>query len=401
MEPAAGADPDSAEGWYQLGNTRQDEEREDLAAECFERAVRMDPGHAKAWNNLGASRYKLGRNELAAEAYRRALAIEPELLQALVNLAHLRREAGDPAGAEPLLSRAAALEPANPQHWEALGRVRVQLKRPEEALAAYRAWLDCDRSRLDPYLNLAGVEIVRGALGAAEHWFRAALEHHPDDPTLRHMLAAVRGDTTASSGTAYVEKLFDGMARQFDQQLQNLGYKAPEALARWVLPLLRRDRQALVLDLGCGTGSLGAELAPAGARITGVDLSAEMLRRAEARGVYARLIKGEMVEQLRLVAAGSCDAVFATDVFVYLGDLDAAFEAAARALVPGGVFAFSVEALDGGDYALHPTGRYAHSLAYLRKLAARRNLKEHAVERFPLRLEHGVWLEGWLAAFIR
>jgi predicted TPR repeat methyltransferase len=401
MAPAPTPDPDSADGWYRLGNARQDEGRDDLAAACYERAVRLEPGYAKAWNNLGVSRYKLGRAELASEAYRCALASEPDLLQSLVNLAHLCREAGDPASAEPLLARAAALDASNPDRWETLGRVRVQLGRADPALESFRAWLACDRTRIEPYLNLAGVEIVRGRLTEAEKWFRAALEHHPQDPTLRHMLAAVRGETTPTPGTAYVEKLFDGMATQFDQQLQKLGYKAPEAMARRVLPLLRRDRPARILDLGCGTGFLGAELAPAGAEITGIDLSAEMLQRAAARGVYAKLIKGELVEQTRCIAAGTLDAVLAADVFIYLGDLGPAFEAAAQALAPGGVFAFSVEALESGDFALRPTGRYAHSAAYLRVLAARHGLTEHAMERIPLRLEHGVMLEGWLAVFRR
>jgi predicted TPR repeat methyltransferase len=218
---------------------------------------------------------------------------------------------------------------------------------------------------------------------------------------LRHMFAAVRGETTAMPAEGYVEQLFDGMAANFDQQLRNLGYQTPEALARAVLPLLRRDRPARVLDLGCGTGLLGAALAPAGAGITGIDLSAEMLERAAARGVYARLVKSDLVEYLRGADAGSFDAVLAADVFVYLGDLEAVFEGVARALAPGGLFAFSVEALDTGDFALRPNGRYAHSASYLRALAARRGLAEHGIERIGLRIEHGTPVEGWLATFIR
>lgn len=401
MAPANAAEPDDADGWYRLGNARQDEDRDDLAVECFERAVGMDSRHARAWNNLGSSRYKLGRREPAAAAYRAAIAIEPSLLQALVNLAQLYRERGDPGGAEPLLARAAGLEPSSAATWEALARVRLELRRSDAALDAFRAWMECDRSRLEPYLNLAGIEIARGAPAAAEKWFLAGLQHHPADPTLRHMLAAVRGESTARPSEGYVEQLFDGMAQNFDRQLKNLGYKVPEALARVVLPLLRRSWPARVLDLGCGTGLLGAELTSPAVAITGVDLSAGMLQRATARGVYTSLVKADLVEYLRGAATGAFDAILATDVFNYVGDLEAVFEGAARVLAPGGIFAFSVAALEGGDFALRPSGRYAHSAAYLRTLAWRHRLSEHCLERINLRFEHGAADAGWLAFFIR
>jgi predicted TPR repeat methyltransferase len=401
MQRAPTADPDTADGWFRRGIEHEDQGSDDLAVGCYERAVAIDPGHAKAWNNLGASLYRLGRKAPATDAYRRALAIDPDLVHALLNLAHACRESGDAAGAEPLLARVAAIDPSKAEYWEALGRVRVQLGRPDAALDAFGAWLACDRTRLEPYFNLAGVEIARNKPAAAEKWFRAALEHHPADPTLRHMLAAVRGEAPPKPADGYVEQLFDGMARNFDSQLERLGYQVPALLARTIPPLPRREPCARILDLGCGTGLLGAALAATGAAITGVDLSAEMLQRAEVRGVYAKLIKGDLVEQARLGAAGSFDAVLAADVFVYLGDLAAVYEAVARALAPGGVFAFTVEAADGGEFSLRPKGRYVHSAAYLRALASRWSFTERRMDRIQTRLEHGVPVEGWLAVFVR
>jgi predicted TPR repeat methyltransferase len=401
MDTAPNPAPVSAEDWYRLGNARQDEGRDDLAVDCYERVVQLQPGHAKAWNNLGVSRHKLGRDEPAAAAYRQALAIDPALLQALVNLAHLCRESGDLAGAEPLFARAAALDPSNPANWETLGRLRLQLALPDAALDAFRGWLTCDRSCLDPYVSLAAVEIARGKPAAAEPWLQGALEHHSENPTLRHMLAAVRGQNTAMPTDGYVEQLFDGMAPTFEQKLRNLGYRIPEALAGKVLPLLQRKRPARVLDLGCGTGLMGAALAPAGASITGIDLSAEMLARAAERGGYAQLVKSDLVGYLREAGAATFDAVLATDVFVYIGDLEPVFEGAARALAPGGLFAFSVEALEAGDFALRPNGRYVHAASYLRAIAARHGLSEQSFERIRVRVEYGTPVEGWLAVFTR
>ena len=61
----------------------------------------------------------------------------------------------------------------------------------------------------------------------------------------------------------------------------------------------------------------------------------------------------------------------AADVLIYLGDLAPLF-AAVRATMDRGVFCFSVETLadDDSDFQLQPSLRYAHSEAYLQRLAA-------------------------------
>src|SRR4029079_7852323 len=132
-------------------------------------------------------------------------------------------------------------------------------------------------------------------------------------------------------------------------------------------------------------GLLGAALAHLRANIAGVDLSEKMMEQARRRGVYSRLTKGDLVEELERAPAATLDAVLATDVFIYLGDLQRVFLAAARALVPGGLFAFSVELLDEGEIKLTRTGRYAHSCGYLRRMAEGAQLAECQMQRIPIR----------------
>ena len=91
------------------------------------------------------------------------------------------------------------------------------------------------------------------------------------------------------------------------------------------------------------------------------------------------------------------DLAIAADVFVYVGALETVFEAAARTLRPGGLFAFSVEAEEGDDgYVLRPTGRYAHSLAYIKRLAAAAGLREMHLEESVLRMEKGRPIHGYI-----
>ncbi|SAK41708.1 methyltransferase type 12 [Caballeronia temeraria] len=98
-----------------------------------------------------------------------------------------------------------------------------------------------------------------------------------------------------------------------------------------------------VVDLGCGTGLLAAELAKRGHCVTGIDPSPQMLRvaRARAEGDEVTWIEGD---------TGALPFVGAADLLVMTGHVaqifldDAAFlatlKAARRAIRPGGTLAF-------------------------------------------------------------
>ena len=77
---------------------------------------------------------------------------------------------------------------------------------------------------------------------------------------------------------------YDGIADWYDTEFQ----PAPLESETWrMLVRLLGDVSGSLLDVGCGTGSFTAALAERGWDVTGVDVSEDMLRRAEARGVRA------------------------------------------------------------------------------------------------------------------
>ncbi len=94
--------------------------------------------------------------------------------------------------------------------------------------------------------------------------------------------------------------------------------------------------------------------------------------------------------------------LIAGDVFIYVGPLEASFAEAARALRPGGLFAFSVEAPSDDELrrpqpVLRDSGRWAHAAAYVRELAAAHGFHEERCEDVMIRAGQA----GFLFAFGR
>jgi trans-aconitate methyltransferase len=90
-----------------------------------------------------------------------------------------------------------------------------------------------------------------------------------------------------------------------------------------------------ILDVGCGTGQLTAEIARSGATVTGLDKSAEML--AEARKNYPDL-EFVLGDAASFHFAKPFDAVFSNAALHWVQDAEGAVRSIARALRASGRF---------------------------------------------------------------
>ena len=105
------------------------------------------------------------------------------------------------------------------------------------------------------------------------------------------------------------------------------------ALGLPVVELLDPKPGEHILDLGCGDGTLTQALVDAGAVVTAVDASEDMVAAARARGLDAQAMDGE-----RLSFEGLFDAVFSNAVLHWMLDGSAVAAGVYRALKPGGRF---------------------------------------------------------------
>ncbi|OLP82702.1 Malonyl-[acyl-carrier protein] O-methyltransferase [Symbiodinium microadriaticum] len=243
----------------------------------------------------------------------------------------------------------------------------------------------------------------------------------------KHLLAVIQRRTPAEIASSYVVSLFDHYAASFDASLESLGYQVPQLLVqakvvsktkrpeadaerplcsvqaiRWSQegwarrePCLRR-----MLDLGAGTGLLGEQLrdlAPR-AHLVAVDLSAQMLQKAQAKGCYDELHCSEITHYLTAYEGSDpFDLVAAADVFGYVTDLSAVFRLVLQNLSPErGLFVFSTEepADECPGYQLEGSGRIAHSHAYILSLAQRCSFQVIRDMRCELRNESGYPVNG-------
>jgi trans-aconitate methyltransferase len=102
-----------------------------------------------------------------------------------------------------------------------------------------------------------------------------------------------------------------------------------------LLELLAASPGERILDLGCGTGHLTAEMATAGAQVVGLDSSTEML--GQARQNYPHL-KFVLADATSFRFEEPFDAVFSNAALHWVKNAEAAVECIAAALRPGGRF---------------------------------------------------------------
>ena len=111
-----------------------------------------------------------------------------------------------------------------------------------------------------------------------------------------------------------VRLTYRNWADTYDRDLlDEFGYRAPHAAVE-ALEKLLPSRDSVILDMGCGTGLVGELLRELGYRhLDGLDLSPEMLEKAEARGVYRALGEADLTHTLTLEPI--YDAVICVGVF--------------------------------------------------------------------------------------
>lgn len=310
------------------------------AADLIGQAIAGSSPVADLHYNLAIVLKAMGQLEQAAAQYERAIALKPGHVNAHNNLGNVWKALGHSDRAQSCFARALELHPGNADTHYSLGLLARDLGATEEAARHLRRCLDCDPD------DGRGARILLAHLGAAD-----APERTP---------------------SAQLQSLYQARARIWDQEQS---YFAPALVAE----AFRRHAPSgaqRILDMGCGTGLVGDRLGPPAGSMDGVDLSAAMLEKARAKGLYGRLFQADIASFLA-DQEDRYDAILAAAVLIHFGNLRPLMEAAARSLRAQGLFVFTLfPGVAGQDYAvaasgpLAQSGCFRHDAAYVERLAA-------------------------------
>ncbi|MFZ0219214.1 MAG: tetratricopeptide repeat protein [Candidatus Aquirickettsiella sp.] len=368
--------PDSIQGHWQLANIYWQDQDLEKVHYHYQKILDLNPNSVELLNNFAALMLKKETPDVAIEYFKRALTIDPKHKTARNNLAAILLQTNqlkeaiwhytlylnlEPLDTEALFNRAHSLMLSGHLH---------------EASHDLKKILTINDKQIDAHCNLAAIYLKLNDHTAALMHYQTILNVTNKHAIANYMVSALTQESIPDRAPLeYIKNLFDNYAFQFDAHLQNiLLYKTPELLRKQLNPFLEKKKYNL-LDLGCGTGLSGKSFIDISRKITGIDISRNMLIKAKEKGYYNILIEKDI---LNGIAELECfDLILCIDALVYFGSLNEFFNRITLCLADNGLLAFSIELADEtiSTYTLQANGRYQHAEIYVRKLAEKNQLK--------------------------
>ena len=177
---------------------------------------------------------------------------------------------------------------------------------------------------------------------------------------------------TADPRAEYRRRIYGSYVTGRDEPLAPDTVEGLRPRLPYLRALVRRhfpaDRNARILDLGCGHGALLYVLHAAGyTQATGVDRSAEQVAAARRLGI-AGVSEGDVFQTLAGCADGSLDVVVAFDLIEHFGkdEVVPLVDEVHRVLRPGGLWIVHVPNAEGLFGAHSRYADFTHEVAFTR-----------------------------------
>ena len=342
-------------------------------------AEMADTRDAITLHAAGVQAFRAGHLDAAAGLIAQAIAANGHMPEFHYNLAIVLRAQGKLKEAAASYERAILLKPDYAEAHNNLGNIWKTLGKRDDACACFERALQCKPGNADTHYNLGILCSDCGDRDEAARHFQLCLDRDPDDSRGARMLLAHLGLEPApeQAPQAQLLNIYDVRSRFWDQETY-FGH----ALVGEGLQKHAGTAKLDILDIGCGTGLVGAQVCHLAGKLDGVDISLAMLEKARDKELYDSLVQTDLVSFMS-GHQGSYDAILGAATLIHFGNLRVLFRAAALCLRDSGLFVFTVFPNEAGasteaddtDFAvaanagLARSGCYTHSPCYVERLA--------------------------------
>ena len=368
--------PNSIQGHWQLANIYWQNQDLEKVHYHYQKIFDLDPNSVELLNNFGALMLKKEQINVAIDYFKRALIIDPKHKTARNNLATILLQNNQLKEAIWHYSLYLNLDPLNIEALFNRAHSLMLIGNLHEAKYDLKKILTIDDTQIDTHCNLAAIYLKLNNPVTALIHYQTILNLNNKHSIANYMISALtRQSLPETAPLDYIKNLFDNYAYQFDEHLQNvLLYKTPELLRKQLNPFLEKKKYNL-LDLGCGTGLSGRCFVDISKKITGIDISRNMLNKAKEKACYDILIENDILNSLA-ESKENFDLILCIDTLVYFGKLSEFFTKALHCLTTNGLLAISIELSEQSfsSYTLQANGRYQHAEIYVRELAKKNQL---------------------------
>ena len=331
------------------------------AAHAFKHLLTIEPDDVNVLGNYAVVLAKLGRREEAKGLFAKAV-LQPGVdASCLLNFGMLLQEGGEETQALKMYQRAAESDPESPLICEAFAKLARRHHQDVRVIEHLNETVS-EHPALDfAWFYLSVALLAEGDLRSGGDAMARYIELDPSDRLGGRLKLGASGaeDIPNRPTSAYLKNFYRIRAHTWDQTVKE-NYNGHDLILAAVEESIREiGRNGHVLDVGCGSGSLGKRLKSLVKRLDGVDISPEMAAVAKSKGVYEVIEVADLVDFLSQKHE-AYDLIVSAAVLFHFRSLDKVLILMANALRHSGQLIFTVFKSADGTSRLNEHNFFEH-----------------------------------------
>lgn len=380
---------------YQVAQHYEKQRSLEDAKQAYQLMIQHFPNHALGHHGLARTLLSLDEDEEAIGHFIQAQRIDPTIPHLMENIATYYHVKGMHANAIEYWSKTPKTDENIVDIHYNTAVAYQYLNRHEDALEYFQNVLSLEPNHTHTHMNIAAIALQNNQITAALQHYETAQRLDPKNADIDFIISALKKQTTKQKQApkGYVANLFDQYAGHYDEHLVNmLRYQLPEKIELILYEQFKPNSDLSILDLGCGTGLMAPLLTPFAKTLIGVDLSQNMLAKADSRQQYTQLHQSDCLEYLQKnhtdpqQSTTEYELITAAELFPYIGDLSPLLLEAINSLSPNGIIIFSVETtIETEQFQLSQNARFQHNPNWITQLVIGHTQAE-IVESTPVTL---------------